>query len=367
MRSPRWFTSTLVLISLLMVLSAPSMEAAEELVVFAGPDKVVKEGMSLDFNDAQVIKPVPLDPERTYTFRWDFDNQIDVDLDGGKDNDGESHEQFTKWRYHRTGVYVVTLTVTDGTLVDKDTLTVTVVENYPPKLLVHGDHMACVGVPTRLNVTAIDVDDGPDELVWEWNTGDGGRSKDVGPITYTYEEMGTFLVRVVVMDPSGKDAWANFNVTVIDGTKPDCDAGPDVAIMVNETVRFNGTSSNDIVGVTSWSWTFEYNGGVVVLTGPEPEFTFWTAGTYIVGLKVADDAGNEDSDTMTVLVRTEEGHLPEGPGALDHHVSPTGWRAIILTLLIVVCIGSSAALNFLGMVYVSSRRDLEIFFRPKGH
>jgi PKD repeat protein len=342
------------------------MEAAEELEVFAGQDKVVKKGMSLDLNDAQVIKPVPPDPERTYTFRWDFDDQLDVDLDGVRDNDGESHERFAEWRYHRTGVYVVTLTVADGIHVAKDTLTVTVMENYPPRLLVHGDHLACMGVPTRLNVTAIDVDDGAEELVWEWDTGDGGRSGDAGPITYTYEEMGTFTVRVVVEDPSGNDAWANFNVTVIDGTRPVCDAGPHVAIMVNETVRFNGTGSHDIVGVTSWRWTFEYNGGAVVLTGPEPEFTFRTAGTYIVGLKVADDAGNEDTDTMTVLVRTEEGHLPEGPEALDHHVSQTGWRAMILTLLIVVCIGASVALNYLGMVYVSPRRDGEIFFRPKG-
>ena len=367
MRSPRWFTSTLVMVSLLIVLTAPSMEAAEELEVFAGQDKVVKEGMNLDFNDAQIIKPVPLDPERTYTFRWDFDDELDVDLDGVKDNDGESHERFTKWRYHRPGVYVVTLTVTDGIWVAKDTLTVTVVENYPPKLLVHGDHLACMGVPTRLNVTAIDVDDGTDELVWEWYMGDDGRSKDAGPITYTYEEMGTFMVRVVVMDPSGNDAWANFNVTVIDGTKPDCDAGPHMAIMVSETVGFNGTGSNDIVGVTSWRWTFEYNGSVVVLTGPEPEFTFWTAGTYIVGLKVADDAGNEDSDTMTLLVRTEGGYLPEGPEAFDLHVSQTGWRAIILTLLIVVCIGISVALNLWGRVHVSSRRDQETFFRPKVH
>lgn len=330
--------------------------------IFAGQDKVVKVGTPLSFNDAELIKPDPPDPERTYTFRWDFDDMVDMDLDSIRDNDGQSHDRYTEWTYHRTGVFVVTLTVSDGIHVAKETLTVTVIENFPPTLLVSGDHMACVGMPTKLSVTAVDIDDDVELLRWEWNMGDGGRSEERGPVTYTYEEMGVFTVHVVVTDPSGNDAHASYNVTVIDGNSPVCDAGSDVSTMVNSTVHFDGSKSRDNVGVTGWRWSFEYNGSVVTLTGPQPEFTFWTAGTYIVGLKVTDEAGNEDMDTMTVMVKTPGGDLPEDTGQFEPKVDDMGMRAIVLTLLIVVCIAISVVINYWRRVYVSSQKEERIFF-----
>ncbi len=90
--------------------------AADELEIFAGQDKIVRVNTPLEFNDAEIVKPNPLDPERTYTFSWDFDNQKDISLDNPPiyDNDAESNERYTEWTYHLSGTFIVTLTVEDG-------------------------------------------------------------------------------------------------------------------------------------------------------------------------------------------------------------------------------------------------------------
>ncbi len=116
---------------------ASEASAADELEIFAGQDKIVRVNTPLEFNDAEIIKPNPLDPERTYTFSWDFDNKKDISLDGVNDNDGESNERFTEWTYHLSGTFIVTLTVGDGFKTVKDTLKVTVNANEPPTINVN--------------------------------------------------------------------------------------------------------------------------------------------------------------------------------------------------------------------------------------
>lgn len=359
-------SSTLLAVCIILVIATPTAKAVDELVVDAGSDKLVKAKEQVIFNDACILEPVPLDPDRTYSFRWDFDDTIDVDQDGSTDNDGESHEQYTSRRYQRPGIYYVTLTVTDGILFSKDTCIVKVVENYPPDLLVEGDHLATMGVPIQLKVTADDRDDKVDSLMWEWDLGDGGRSEMEGPLFHTYHKLGDVCVWVRVADPSGNVVETSFNVTVVDGTRPNCDAGPDVSITVNGTVQFNGMSSQDNVGVTRWTWTFGYNGGHVVMEGPEPEFTFETIGSYIVGLKVYDDAGNAASDTMIVLIKPEDVDGTEGWLTVTAPTSNMMWRIIVMSVLIVSALAISLGVNLRNRSAISSKRDSEVFFRRRG-
>ena len=368
MRSLLRTSFTLLAVCIILVIATPTAMAVDELSVDAGSDKLIKIKDQAVFNDACILEPVPLDPDRTYSFRWDFDDTLDIDLDGILDNDGESHEQVTSWRYHLPGIYYVTLTVTDGILVAKDTIVVKVVENYSPDLLVEGDHVAAMGVPIELNVTADDRDDKVDSLMWEWDLGDGTQSQLDGPLIHTYQKLGEVCVWVRVADPSGNVVAISFNVTVVDGTRPSCNAGTDVAITVNGSVHFNGMSSQDNVGVTRWTWTFGYDGGYVVMEGPEPEFTFQTIGTYIVGLKVYDDAGNEAWDTMIVLVKPEhvDGDGPDGSWTVTAPASDRMWRSIVLSVLIVSSLVISLGVNLKRRSVANSKRDSEVFFRRRG-
>ena len=120
-----WILLILMLSSLAIAPGGGGVDDTD-LIVFAGQDKTATVRVSLEFNDARIVKPEPLDPEGTYKYFWDFDDQVDSDKDGVRNNDNQSIEQFAEWTYYEPGTYVVTLTVTDGSRYAMDTLIVTV-------------------------------------------------------------------------------------------------------------------------------------------------------------------------------------------------------------------------------------------------
>jgi len=90
-------------------------------------------------------------------------------------------------------------------------------------------------------------------------------------------------------------------ITFVDTTAPAANAGPDQTVEEDTPVSFDGTESSDIVGITSYTWTFT-DVTLQTLTGEKPTYTFATPGTYTVTLEVADDAGNSASDTFVITV-----------------------------------------------------------------
>ncbi len=354
-----------VMLFLSALFITPLVSAADELEIFAGQDKNSIVNREMRFNDPAIIKPDPLDPEKDYTFSWDFDDRVDLDLDGKRNNDGESFDRYPTWVYDVPGIYIVTLTVSDGTNVVMDTLQVTVREDEPPYLQVEPYQVVPYGIPCQLNVTA--HDDAVEDLIWEWNLGDGGRSTEPAPLTHTYEQLGELDVTVHVIDLAGNEASAMFTVDVVDVSKPRCKAGPDVTIMVNETVYFDGTGSSDNVGITSWSWSYMYGDLAVMLTGPTPNQTFYRPGTYVVGLRVHDAAGNAATDTMTVTVRSPGGN--DGGNEVPNVFEPTWefnvWRSIILLVVVIVSFASSSAFNSLRDRRTDSLQDRDVFFRHR--
>jgi len=109
-------------------------------------------------------------------------------------------------------------------------------------------------------------------------------------------------------DTSGNtNSTSDITMNVTDNDDPVADAGENQNVTEEDEVQFDGSGSTDNIGVTSYSWTFEYDGGQEELTGEDPSFTFDLAGTYEVTLTVTDEAGNEDLDT--VMIHVEE--LPD--------------------------------------------------------
>jgi PKD repeat protein len=367
MSNPSRVTVLIVVLILSAVLPSSPAAAAGELTVFAGQDKTWCVNREYDINDAQIITPSPLDPEKSYSFSWDFDDRVDSDLDGIKYNDGESNEQYTSWVYHKAGTYTITLTVFDGTDVARDTLIVTVHEDLPPILQVEPYQMAPYGIPYQLDVVAEDDVDPVEDLRWEWVLGDGQTSMEPSPLNHTYGRLGEMNVTVFVFDRGGNEASFRFIVEVVDVTKPRCDAGPDVTIMVNGTVYFDGTGSSDDVGITSWSWQFMYGDLAVMISGPTSDQTFYRPGTYVVGLQVQDAAGNTASDTMTVTVRSPGGgdDGEEDPEVFEPRWEYNVWRSLVLVVIVVVAFAVSSVTNSVRERGMESHKDQDIFFRVR--
>lgn len=309
-------------ISLLFIIlqMTPTSDASEgNLDIFAGDDKTARVDVPLDFNDAWIQGPDPPDPDAEYFASWDFDLTRDRDGDGIRDNDGESHHLFTSWTFREKGKYTVTLTVTDGEETVKDTMTVTVIENWAPEITADAEVTAHVDRPIKLEVTAWDPDHYCEHLGWEWDFGDGFQSIEPGPLNHTYTSLGNFTVWVCVTDPKEASDVASMTVHVVDRVPPIADAGEYTTVIVDHVVIFDGTASRDNQCIVSWLWSFDYNGSNIVMEGPRPSFAFDEVGSYRVRLTVVDGSGNEGYHTIVVQVLADVG--PEGhdaDGTMDH-------------------------------------------------
>ena len=362
---------TVIILNLLFLSStmfAMPGQALEDLEIFAGQDKTVVADMPLHFKDATILKPDPPDPEATYRFSWDFDASSDTDLDGVTDNDGEAEDRYPSWTYRRSGRYTVTLTVTDGTSVARDTLEVTVRFNGPPVLVLEPYQIAACGVPHQLNASANDDNDPAEDLVWEWDLGDGTRSGERAPLVHTYETLGEHTVDVTVTDRSGKSSSGTFQVLVVDETAPVADAGTDLVVPVNGTVFFDGSGSSDNVAVVRYKWSFEHSGELVVLTGVAPNHTFVETGTHVVGLRVEDAAGNADSDTLAVHVMEIEPDEEEGAGgSIEEAMEAPSllWRRMLFFVVLLAAFVVSALANHLRRSRTGRARDGAVFYRHR--
>ncbi len=206
---------TLLILGLALVVASEAA-AADELEIFAGQDKPIRVNTPLGFNDAEIIKPKPLDEERTYTFSWDFNNKKDTNLDGTYDNDAESNERFTEWTYYIDGVYIVTLTVSDGFTTAKDTLRVTVKKNEVPKISLNDTESAYKDTDHTFVGFATDDNDPEHLLRWHWTFGDGASSDDPPPVTHRFGTVRGYQVKVKVTDRDGDSSEHTIFVNVID-------------------------------------------------------------------------------------------------------------------------------------------------------
>jgi len=206
----------LILVIALAIFVASEVAAAEDLEIFAGQDKNGRVNVAVDFNDARIIKPDPLDPERTYTFSWDFDAATDSNLDGDKINDAQSYEQFTQWTYTKPGKFLVTLTVTDGFNTARSTLNVNIRENQPPDIFVNETEQVYKEVEHTFYADAVDDNAQPHLLRWRWEFGDGTSSDDPPPVTHTFMAARVYEVKVRVTDPENAVSEETILVNVVE-------------------------------------------------------------------------------------------------------------------------------------------------------
>jgi PKD repeat protein len=233
------------------------------------------------------------------------------------------------------GLFTIILNVTDAAgNVDIDTFTVHVRDITPPQAVVAENMVVGQGDTVTFDGTLSTDNVGIVTYYWELSRGNVKETFHNATFDHEFTLVGIYRMVLQVFDGSGLSDTEELQIVVTDTEAPLADAGPDQEIELDGTVRFNGDNSTDNVNIIRWVWTFNYNQAQEELEGVEPSFTFELQGTYTVTLTVTDDAGNSHTDTMSVIVTSDE--EVGGPGPISE--SNLLWIVLILVAVAIIVI-----------------------------
>ncbi len=236
------------------------------------------------------------------------------------------------------GLHTVLLNVSDAAgNWDTDSFNVAVRDIQPPVAEAGENVMVEMGQPVAFNGTA--SKDNAGIISYTWTFKEAGEDVTLtGPApNHTFSKVGTYLVTLTVLDGSGLMAQDQMQVHILDSEAPVADAGISARVLLGGRVVFDGANSTDNVLIESYVWTFNYNLGLVELTGEDPSFVFELKGTYVVTLTVTDPSGNSHSDETTVVVYTDD-EIGDGDGGGAASGGIFLWLLIIVVLVVVVVI-----------------------------
>jgi len=269
-------------------------------VANAGPDQVVNESTLVTFNGSASFDNVAI-----VNYTWAFFN--------GSQNmtlNGSGPDHFFKI----PGTYEVTLSVQDGVgNMGIDTFNITVLmypipiaEAGPDQFVNQSDRMTFNGSASRDNIGVVS---------YLWAFSDGINNIMLAGVSpkWAFTEPGIYHVILEVLDADANWDQDILNITVFDITNPVAILDPGLTMDRGALATFNGTGSQDNVGVVNYSWTLINNDTVIILYGPAPSFRFWSPGVFTVMLTVEDAAGNHDINVMAVTVNQPESRNGPGP------------------------------------------------------
>ncbi|MBD3270087.1 PKD domain-containing protein [Candidatus Peregrinibacteria bacterium] len=147
-------------------------------------------------------------------------------------------------------------------------------------------------------------------LTYEWDFGDGETST-VPKVTHTFNDIGRYTVTLDVTareTSSGEESTQTFtkdvtiaNVAVDASFTADPPSGP-----APLTVNFDGSESSSPAGnIVRYDWDFSGTNTFRDAEGATAEYTFEREGEYEVSLRVTDNTGQSDIETMTIEVQGE--------------------------------------------------------------
>lgn len=127
----------------------------------------------------------------------------------------------------------------------------------------------------------------------------------------------------------GIDTVYNMNYTVqefsVDNDPPTADAGQDQTVGQGNSFTLDGSASSDNVGVTNYTWTFT-EGTPRTYYGESFDYSFATAGTYVVTLTVMDNGLWTDADTVMITVSSGvDTEPPIADAGTDQSVTAGTW------------------------------------------
>ena len=207
--------------------------------------------------------------------------------------------------FPRSGIYPVTLRVDDGTGLSNATAAdaTTVEINARPVADAGGNRAVCSGEPILFDASgSVDPDGGL--LLYAWDFGDGSTSDLVNP-TKTYEFPGIYPVTLRIANETGTEHGTDIDrIAALVREGPLANAGPDMTVCTNQSVRFDGSESTDADGaVNAFAWTFG-DGGIG--NGEQPVYVYDKPGDYIATLTITGEAQGNcsplDTDTAAIHV-----------------------------------------------------------------
>ena len=168
----------------------------------------------------------------------------------------------------------------------------------------------------------------PARLVKTWTFVENGVTKTLNGMvpTYVWKYVGVYDVTLNVSDYEGSDYDTDHVIVTV---VPYASSGADRVIYLGTDTTlqiFNGTQSysNHTLGITNYTWTFEYDDVQYTFYNALFEFDFAKAGVYEIQLKVTDGGGNIGFNNATVTVK-------EPPTFLQlHWLALITWPPIIL-------------------------------------
>ncbi|NIP36003.1 MAG: PKD domain-containing protein, partial [Thermoplasmata archaeon] len=273
-------------------------------MVDAGTDLTVDEDATITLDGTLTTDNDPEFPTGAiYRWTWTEDG-TPVSKDG----------EIIQHAFATPGRYVITLTVTDGGGNSASDEMVLTVRDITAPVPITDDVTVDEDVPVSFDATGT-TDNHPNFPLgasYLWTFQERDRTVNLhGPTPlYIFRDPGVFVLTLTVRDAAGNSASVNLTVTVNDLTAPVAEAGEDIMVDQGEEAVFNGSLSTDnhvdFPQGATFKWVVEDFDGTFTHLGLEAGHTFDTVGAYRVTLRVTDAAGNEDTDTLTVIVRDTE-------------------------------------------------------------
>ncbi len=258
--------------------------------------KTGDEGQAVTFN--AILNDAGND-ELTAT--WNFGDGSDP-ITETLENTDEAIASSPTHIYSDDGIYTATLTVTDSDgAVTESNIDVTINNTNPVIESLTGDTEINEG--DRVNLNAIALDAGSDELTYTWDLGNGTELTGQ-TVEAEYLDNGVYDVTLTVSDDDGGVTNSNLTITVNNVAPVIKSLTGGTEIKEGDTATFSAIASDPGDDTLTYIWDFGDDSEQLTVDSSQlpVSHTYADNGDYIVNLTVRDEDGSETSQTLDVSV-----------------------------------------------------------------
>jgi PKD repeat protein len=182
-----------------------------------------------------------------------------------------------------------------------------------------------------LDVDFTDTSTGGTPTSWSWDFGDGGSSGLANP-SHTYEQPGSYPVKLTVKNSGGTSTTLPQTITVKDTNAPvgsftvlpssNAVAGSTTVTLQQQSLGDDFTPTSDITRKVDWG---DGTGTVAWTTGTTTTHVFKTAGRFTPSVTLTDTAGNQRTVSTSTVSVTGTSSTVTPPGGARDKAAPSVW------------------------------------------
>ncbi len=256
-----------------------------------------------------------------------FDGSASYDLSGGSIvsyvwdfGDGNtSTGAVTSHAYSSTGIYQLTLTVTDNDGINSTgILSLNIGTNQPPQALFgYSGQMVVQGI-INFNASS-SYDPEGHALTYAWDFGDSSADTIVNP-SHSYSAEGDYTVTLTVTDNLGQSDTTTrlMHIAPLSGLQAAFNVTGEY--LVGSEISFDAGASTAPSGrtIVSYDWDF---GDTTTAAGIQTSHIFTANGQYNVGLRITDDQGAWSEASLLLTISD----VPNNDPSVDIEYAPAMW------------------------------------------